>query len=550
MKNVRRIVCLLLVFVMALGLFAGCGKKQTESKAGDGKITVGVPQDATIPDYDTNGLSVYLEEVTGLDIEWVYFASGSANYKQQLTLMCTGGEALPDVIVGMDGLGHYVVNQFGEDGYIKDLSQLIADGKAPNYEKALSGLSKDMQQYVKEKGTNTTDGESFYAMPTVGLECVDDLQSMVYINKAWLSAVGMQAPTNIRELEAVCQAFLTKDPNGNGSQDEMPMLGGASLRYWVINAFVEYDAGNFNVANGKVWDPVTSDEFRQSLKYVNGLVEKGYFNELGFTLSNTEIKNLISPTDGSAGRVGIFAGHHESMTNASTDVLNDYIALAPLADETGKGGYCVVNEVGLTWDGMITKDCADDDEAIKFLDAFYLDECVTRQRHGVKDVDWFEEKGKNAYGTESYARCINSEAFFDGSLNCTLGNLLGIMTHWNYLLVAETAETSDNNRIVQASRLQTEQWDVRENKGKKREGILDALIYTTKEYETREEKAGNVSSYVSEQTVLFMKGEKDVSDDKAWNEFKSTLNSLGRGEMMKIAQDAYDRKVERQEANK
>lgn len=545
MKNAKRMVGLLLVLVTVLSMFAGCGKKMSNSSKGDGKITVGIPQNATIPDYNTNALTRYLEDVTGLEIEWVYFSSGSGNYAQQVALMCAGGETLPDVMIGMS-LGHYSINQFGEDGFFIDLSELM-ETSAPNYQKAMKGLPKKTQSYIKQKMTNTVDGKSVYAMPSYYLECIDDMQSMMYINKKWLDAVGMKAPTNIAELEAVCEAFATKDPNGNGKADEMPMLGQEGTRLYVLNAFCQYQSGTYCVdESGKVWDPVYTDEFRQGISYISDLVKKGYMNELGFTLSATEIKNLISPTDGTVGKVGIFSGHHESMTNASTDVLDDYIALGVLADATGKGGYNIVREAGTAFTGVISKDCADVEEAMLFMDAFYTDECVTRQRHGEKDVDWYYEEGENAYGTKSYARCINSQAFFDGTMNCTLGNLQGIMSHWNYLLVAETAETTDDNRVVQASRLQREAWDIRQNSGKKQAGIVGDLVYTKEEYDEREAKIGKLDSYVGEQMVLFMQGERNAKDDGEWEDFTSTCTTLGRKRMLEIAQNAYKRKMERE----
>jgi putative aldouronate transport system substrate-binding protein len=503
-------------------MFTGCKKEATKSVKGDGKVTVGIAQNATIPDYKTNAFTRYLEDVTGLEIEYVHFASGTGSYAQQVTLMCAGGEQLPDVFVGLS-FGHYMVNQFGEDGYFIDLSELI-ETNAPNYQKAMEGLPKKDQAFIKQKMTNTVDGKSVYAMPSYAIECIDDMQSMMYINQKWLDAVGMQAPTNTKELEAVCQAFLTKDPNGNGKADEMPMLAQEGIRNYIINAFCEYDAGTFNVdAEGKVWDPVYTDEFRQGVKYIYDMVQKEYINELGFTLSTQEIKNLISPTDGTAEKVGIFSGHHESMTNASTDILDDFVALAPLNDETGKGGYNIIADTFVDFKGITTADCADPEEAMLFLDAFYTDEAVTRQRHGEKDVDWYYEEGKNAYGTDSYARVINSQAFFDGTMNCTMGNMLGIMSHWNYLLVKETEETTTDNRAIQAARLQTEAWDIHENKGKQQAGVVDQLVYTTEEYDEREAKAGSMDAYLGEQLVLFMQGEKNPHNDADWNEFTKTL---------------------------
>lgn len=545
MKTTKKIISILLVLIMALGMFTGCKKKATKSVQGDGKITVGIAQDSTIPDYDTNGLTVYLEEVTGLEIEFVYFANSSSNSSQQIALMCSGGETLPDVLLGIT-LGHYSVNQFGEDGYFADLSELL-ETNAPNYQKAMSKLPKAEQMYIQQKLVNTIDNKSIYAMPWYTVEAIDNMQSMMYINKTWLDVVGMQAPTNIAELEAVCKAFMEKDPNRNGKADEIPMLAQTGTYYYLLNAFCQYQNGTYCVdENGKVWDPLYTDEFRQGIQYVNTMVSKGYVNELGFTISGQEVKNLISPMDGTEGRVGIFSGHHESMTNSGSDILKDYIALGVLADETGKGGYNIKKENGLEFTGIITTDCADMEEAMLFLDAFYLDETVTRIRHGVKDVDWKYEEGKNAYGTDSYTRIINSQAAFDGTLNCTFDAKIGIQTAWNYLTLAESEQTSSEDRVIQASRLQKEAWEIYQNSGKQQAGVVGDLVYTSEEYDVREEKAGSLRSYVSAQLVLFMQGEKDPYNDKQWDEFTSTLTTLGNKEIIKIAQDAYTRKLERE----
>ena len=536
MKNSKRVVSLLLVAVMAMGCFVGCKKK--EEKRGERTLTVGVPQDTMIPDYDTNALTRYLESETGIDIQWVFFSGTASNYQQQLALSCVGKEKMPDVLLGFRGLGHYTVNQFGEDGYIIDLRDLI-DKYAVNYKKALAAQEEKVQKYVEEKGTNTVDG-GFYSMPFLANVPGNDwMQSLVYINQTWLDKLGLQKPTNNAELEAVCEAFITKDPNGNGQDDEIAMLGGGDLRYWLINSYIQYDANNFNVTNGKVWDPVTTPEFRKALQWVNELTKKQYYNELGYTVSAVEMKNLISPLEG-IGSVGIFCGNHEVMTNAGSNALKDYSALGVLADATGKGGYNIIDEPYnyIHWSGLITKDCEDTKLAMEFLDAFYTDEQVSRARYGEKDVHWKYEEGNNIYGSKSYVKVIDSQAFFDGSKNATLGTLLGCHTAWNYMNVY----TEGTDRNAQIDRLHKEQWEIYNNSGKKTEGQLSGLIYSAEEYEVRETKAGEVASYLSSQELLFSQGELDVKDDKVWKDFQDTLKSLGREELMKIAQSAYDRK--------
>ena len=90
------------------------------------------------------------------------------------------------------------------------------------------------------------------------------------------------------------------------------------------------------------------------------------------------------------------------------------------------------------------------------------------------------------------------------------------------------------------SRLQTEQWDVMEN-GKAPKETAENLVYSTEEYEIREEKANDVNSYISTEIIYFVSGEKDPKDDAAWENFISTMNSIGREELMKVCQSAYDR---------
>ena len=72
---------------------------------------------------------------------------------------------------------------------------------------------------------------------------------------------------------------------------------------------------------------------------------------------------------------------------------------------------------------------------------------------------------------------------------------------------------------------------------------LENLVYTTEEYDYRESKNGLCDTYIKENVILFMQGEKDINDDKEWTAFKDQLKKLERPQLMKTIQDAYNRKV-------
>lgn len=533
--KMKRIISMLLVTIMALGLLTGCGDKKTDVEAmpeGTVTLTVGIPQSSAINDYDNNAFTAYLEETSNVDIEFVYFSSSQAEYTQQLSLMCGAGDTLPDVIVGF-AFEHYTVNQYGEDGYFIDLTDYIEE-YAPNYKKMLKELDDKTVEYVTEKGKNTNN-DAYYGMPRVLCPAMDDLQSLMYINQKWLDKLGLPIPKTLDELRSTLQAFKTQDPNGNGQPDEIPILGKDGIVNYILNSFILYDVSDFNVTDGKVWDPVKTDEFRQGIIYANQLLKDGLYDKMSFSLASTaEFKALISPKDAPS-KVGIFVGNHEIYTNPATNALDEFVALPALEDYTGKGGYTVVKPRGVAWTGFITKDCAYPAAAMKFLDTWYLDETITRQRYGEKGVDWIEEKGMSEFDTECYAKVVNSEAFFSGT--STWGaNVLGIITHHNYLTVAQKGE----GRIAQASRLLGEQWDIIQN-GKQPKEVAVDLVYTTEEYEVREEKANAVNEYITQEVAYFVTGEKDPNNNAQWDEFLKTLDSLGRPELMKICQDAYNR---------
>lgn len=533
--KIKRGLGFALSLVLLLSTFTGCASKKSGGELPEGTVTltVGIPQNGNVSDYDDNAFTKYLEDTVNVDLKFLFFSNARAEYMQQLALMCGANEKLPDVIVGFE-FSHYTVNEYGEDGYFIDLTDYIED-YAPNYKKQIEKLDEDTKEYVLEKGKNTETG-AYYGMPRVLCEAFDDLQSIMYINQNWLNKLGLKIPTTIEELKTVLTAFKTQDPNGNGQADEMTIVGRDAFLNYIINAFVCYSASEFNVTDGQVWDPIKTNEFRQALIYANELVSTGLYDKLCLSnLTLADQKTIISPV-GSSSKAGIFVGHHERMTNAATNALDEFVALPALADATGKGGYTIVNEPLIHWTAYITKDCKYPAVAMKFIDAFYEDETITRQRHGEKDVDWVYEEGENVIGSKSYTRALNSEAFFSG--NCTWClNACGIMTQENYLLVKDEGE----GRIAQASRLAKEQWDIIETGTQPKEKASN-LTYTKEEYQTREDKAGTVNSYINEHIILFVSGEKNVKDDTTWNEFMKTLDELGRNELLEVCQKAYDRK--------
>ena len=533
--KMKKMVSGLVVLVMLCGLMTGCGGKETDTVVEGGKLSVGIPQNVKIEDYDNNAFTKYVEDNTGVEIEFVFFSSSASEYKQQLALMASANEELPDVLIGFYGLGSRTATQYGQDGYFLELTDLI-DKYADTYKKQYEGLSEKVKSLVKRKIEDADTG-SIYGMPKVGQVIIDSVQSLTFINQKWLDAVGMSAPTTTDELYAVLKAFATKDPNGNGKADEIPMLGGDRLMDYMINAFIYYEEAHpYNVGDdGKIYAPYIADEFRQALIYMNKLAKEGLYSDLSFTVtSNVEFKNLYTPTSGTS-VVGVIVGHPSTRTNTNSAVLDEYVALAPLSDATGKGGYIVVSEDIVSLDSFITKDCENPALAMTFLDFFYEDETVTRARHGEKGVDWNEGTGKDIYGNDVKVVVVNGQAFFEGTK--TWGrNVLSIQTPMNYNNCAQAvseAETRVATLLGPAYEF-TKNYPIKED-------TVRSLEYTEAEDGVREQYESTLLNHVKEQAKLFITGTKNPSSDADWDAYVKQINEIGLTQMLEIQQSAYDR---------
>lgn len=256
----KKIVAVLLCLIMTVSLLVGCGGKES-NKNDDGRttITIGIPQNMQIPDYDTNAFTVWLEETTGYNIEFHFFASNSGDYASQLSTMIAGGkEKLPDMLFNFS-LGSEVYRQYGEYGYFLELSSYFNDPeKGKPFWDRVAELPEVMQTRIKDDLCETGK-DVIYALPFLQNSCLDSLNSQVYINKVWLDKLGLDMPTDNESLYQVLKAFVNNDPNGNGKKDEIGIIGstkslGSDPIEFLMNLFVNVnDANWFNLdSNGQL----------------------------------------------------------------------------------------------------------------------------------------------------------------------------------------------------------------------------------------------------------------------------------------------------------
>lgn len=544
----KRLVALLLALTTMTTMFVGCAK---DDKAADGDgeqvLTVGLPQTTSVTDWYDNAFTKYLEEKIGAKLEFVFFSTNAESMNKQLNLMVSAEEELPDVLWGFQGVDKDEMNLLGEDGFLVDLTDLI-DEYAPNYKAGLKELSKEEQARIKKQGTNLGDG-AFYGMPTIGTGITDDnVNTMTYINKAWLDKVGKAVPTTVDELYDVLKAFKTQDPNGNGRNDEIPLCGsttglatsGTTTSY-LMNAFVYTNRSNtkgyqLNVTDGKIWSPVATDEWRQGVAYLNKLVSEGLMSDLSFSLgSQGEFVSAVIG-DGTAAKIGVFSAHPAVFLSSETALLSEYVVLPALADATGKGGYAVRALNALNFGGYITANCENTELAMKFFDCFYEDDTYLAMRFGEEGVDWKRSEGTAFNGAEAIVDVINAQAYFKGNRTwCKL--CLGFLYRNGGLQILNEAKEGIDGEY---DRLLKESIDDLNKSKVVNEDISNAVL-NDKERDVDTKYWAAYSDCANKFLAECAVGEKNINDDKVWNEYLSQLETYGMSELIKVYQSAYDR---------
>ncbi len=442
----KKIMALLLVLVMAFGLVA-CGtdvgtqvsvgeNKYPDARYDDGVfgsdewdgslpivtdnqvLTIGVHAMANVVDYETNEYTLWLEEMTGFDIQYQLFAGSGADYATQISLMMTGNEPLPDMFLDASGS----LNEIGNEGTLQNIAGYLQH-QAYYTTQTLNDYFPDpaeRAQVEKQLVTSLRDmvTGAIYQMPHMYGNKNDTLMAQTVINTDWLKAVGKEMPTTVEELYDVLVAFRDKDPNGNGKPDEIPMFGRdtevtQNIIGWVINAYTLFHPA-YKVAvddNGQVYAPFLTDEYREAMKYLNKLVDEGLLSDMTFTATFADVAAVLNPVNGEDYTVGITAAMTDSNFTTGHESIYKYEPLPPLKDATGKGGYAPTWVYTLMPGNIITRDCENVEGAFRLMDFMNSHESFIRARWGVKGVNWDycteeEGKGKGNFGGDAKIKIL------------------------------------------------------------------------------------------------------------------------------------------------
>ena len=327
----KKFTALVLALALCLGLVSFASAEAPV------KITILV--DGTIPDQN-NGRDAFearWEELhPGFDLE-IWQPDHSAYYTDMQQRMVSGN--YPDVLI----LSSTYYADFAKNGVLWDMTEAWENSKTKN-----SGRFTGDNVFEGLK----IDGKLYGFAPTRGNGCV------TYVKKAWLDAVGLEAPKTFDEYIAMCEAFVNKDPDGNGAADTYAISAAGFIGNEApfINYLPEFyqDAYPYFVKqeDGTWVDGFLTDTMKAALERLRDAYSKGLIDP--DTLTNSTAQARTKFYDDKFGVFTYWAGTWA--TNLKTNLeangrSGELIALKPL-----EGLPAYFDRISPVW--AITNKCA------------------------------------------------------------------------------------------------------------------------------------------------------------------------------------------------
>lgn len=560
-KILKRTLSIALACVMLASTLTGCGgndSKGDSSKANalveeqakkyaditdvrevtEGvKLTIAVPSNARVLDYNTNSQTLLIEEKLGVDLQFIELPS--ADYASKINVMIMGGDELPDIIFDPAGYSNWI-----DEGVIYDLSAFYENKTfAKNILEGCDRAGKDLVKYM------TRPEGGVYIVPKFHEEVYTSVRQKLWVYQPWLDKLGLPVPTTMEEFYNVCKLVTQNDMNGNGKSDEIG-VSGSQLSEWfdcMMSAFVYAHDGSWRVMkDGKISFAYTSDEWKEGLKYIKKFFDEGLIPKETLSQAYDQynaILNSSTPT--------LFSFGGWNFTGTDVNRRQEYTVVPALTGPNGVRYSCnlpVVPSAG----AVITRDCENPLAAFLVCDYMCSKELSITQRYGQEGVDWdFIDKitiadqsefspTVDGYDVQFYP--YDMIAFWDSTeaqnkcyrqvgpyiIDMTLSAGAGIWkesTDARAKLYAELEiQTADAALACYADQPKD---------------VIDYAPWTIEETDKYTDVSAAIISYVDEMTCAFLSGERDI--DSYWDIYLKELENIGLKDYQDVYQKAYDR---------
>lgn len=512
-------------------------------------VNIMVPQPPCVEDFNTNGFSKFMEQKTGIKVNWIMVPEQAA--KEKLALTLASGD-LPDAFFGFERvLGFAEETTYGvEEKLFMPLNKFYSDGTLPN-------LSKALQDFPGAVGFMTLTDGNIYSLPRLEVcyHCTNAAKLFVY--KPFLDKLGLKVPETTEEFYNTLVALRDKDPNDNGKKDEIPLAGSIigwndQVERFLINSFIycdldtnisaNYEANAGYFMNGKKIDTaVNKAAYRDALKYINRLYKEGLIYNGSFTQDSSQLTQLVESAAQPV--VGFVAGGWRGQfSSLSGERFLHFQAIAPLKGPRGVREAVNFLPTPATGALVLSAKTPYAEAILRYFDYMYSTEGTLKQKYGNEGDawEWASASDVGLDGKKAIWKQLKpwndkdpqNVTFIEGH---TIGETAAFRLGQAADLTGEYYAPKNLEKVLydETHDLYKPYADVKKE--------VPPLKYTADESEKFSTIKQELANYIRQSAVKFMVGTLDVNSDKDWDAYIKNLDKLQLSAVLANMQGAYDR---------
>ncbi len=331
-------------------------------------LGVGLNPNVSFPEGQSIEKNAFLDAIKkDLNIEIVYdWVSSNTDFQQKMNL-CIGSNTLPDIMnVGS--------NQFRA---MLKYGQLLPLTDAYN-----NYASEMLKSFVSSGGDQLTDmitkDGQMMAVPAPNIKAGG--VNVMWIRQDWLDKLGLEVPKSLEDLKTVAKAFVTQDPDGNGKDDTIGIIGPANSgslagiggNLWgldpIFGAFKSFPQYWMKDESGEIKYGSIQPEIKDSLKELASMYDEGLIDPQMLIRDDSSEPVL-------AGNAGIFFGPWWAGYTVADSLLSgkiDWQAYnAPLASD---GKYYAHMAEPTSQYIVVNKNCKNPEAAMKIINYLLYNE--------------------------------------------------------------------------------------------------------------------------------------------------------------------------------
>lgn len=348
---------LVLLFLVALGMAAGCATKKDST--GLTKIRVEVFDRNDAPDGQgtttDNKMTQWIQqEVAKIGLEVEFVACPREQENQKLNVWLASSNA-PDIVFTYNN--DYTFQNYAENNGLHELTPYLeTEGKAIK-EKMASLLEYGMYN------------DKLYAIP--GKRTMQP-SSNLKMRQDWLDKLGLEMPKTVDELYTVLKAFKENDPGNVGKDRVVPfaMAAPGTMGNYGSCLDLKYSFGvkNYGPFGGTYKDGVfksmiDTPEGKEYFLFLNKLYKEGLIHQ-EFAVDTTGSRYTQHVATGVAGLVDTNGSYIDGLTEEAVPEV-DWMVMEPLPDANGErvmSGYPEAR-----WLNLIPKSSKVPAEAVRYI---------------------------------------------------------------------------------------------------------------------------------------------------------------------------------------